>query len=133
MCILTELFINDLDHGVLKLDSSLKNSAEGFSQYFNERAKRLDKLADHTLNSDFDFVRITLKYFPRPSGGKMVINIRDSGPGFDISLATRGNSPSVTIEPKLSGRGVELVKQLCDTLEYEEKGTSVTASYIWHD
>ena len=30
-----------LDHGVLELRvQSLKDSAEGFSQYFNERAKR---------------------------------------------------------------------------------------------
>jgi len=131
--ILTELFINGLDHGVLKLNSSLKDSAEGFSQYFNERAKRLDKLANTNLIIPGNYVRITLKYFPLIKGGKMVINIKDSGEGFDISTVIKERSTVNDTAIKLSGRGVKLVNELCDTLEYQEKGTLVTASYIWHD
>lgn len=131
--ILTELFVNALDHGVLQLNSSLKDSAEGFSQYFNERAKRLDNLAVNTINSPDNFVRITLEYFPLSHGGKMIINIKDSGKGFDIVDAMKTNNIAESDGTKLSGRGVELVNQLCDTLEYLEHGTSVTASYIWHD
>ncbi|WP_019027910.1 SpoIIE family protein phosphatase [Colwellia piezophila] len=129
--ILTELFINGLDHGVLKLDSSLKDSAEGFSQYFNERANRLSQLAENTLNEKEDHIRIALKYFPLLHGGKMVINIKDSGQGFDILEVMKNNSIARHDGLKLSGRGVELVNQLCDTLEYQEHGTLVTASYIW--
>ena len=131
--ILTELFINALDHGVLELNSALKDSAEGFSQYFNERAKRLDNLANTDINSPDNFVRITLKYYPLSHGGKMIINIKDSGQGFDILDVIKDNSLAMNDGIKLSGRGVELVNQLCDTLEYQEQGTSVTASYIWHD
>jgi len=127
--ILTELFINALDHGVLELNSSLKDSAEGFSQYFNERSKRLDKLAD---NAAENYVRISLQYFPLSHGGKMVINIKDSGQGFEILDVVKNNSLAMNDGVKLSGRGVELVNQLCDTLEYQEKGTLVTANYIWH-
>jgi len=130
--ILTELFINALDHGVLELNSSLKDSAEGFSQYFNERAKRLDKLADNVINTADNYVRISLQYFPLLHGGKMIINIKDSGQGFDIFDVVKSNSSAMNDGVKLSGRGVELVNQLCDTLEYQEKGTSVTANYIWH-
>jgi CheY-like chemotaxis protein/two-component sensor histidine kinase len=131
--ILTELFINALDHGVLGLNSSLKNSPEGFSQYFKERANRLDMLSKKSMNEQDDFVRITLEYFPFSKGGKMVINIKDSGVGFDILHIMKDNSVAMNQGVKLSGRGVELVNQLCDTLEYEEQGTFVTASYIWHD
>ncbi|MCO4799544.1 MAG: SpoIIE family protein phosphatase [Colwelliaceae bacterium] len=131
--ILTELFVNALDHGVLQLNSSLKDSAEGFSQYFNERAKRLDNLPVNTINSPDNFVRITLEYFPLSHGGKMIINIKDSGKGFDIVDVMKRNNIAENDGIKLSGRGVELVNQLCDTLEYLEHGTSVTASYIWHD
>ena len=130
--ILTELFINALDHGVLELNSSLKDSAEGFSQYFNERSKRLDKLADNVINASENYVRISLQYFPLSHGGKMVINIKDSGQGFDILNVVKNNSSAMNDGVKLSGRGVELVNQLCDTLEYQEKGTLVTANYIWH-
>lgn len=131
--ILTELFVNALDHGVLKLDSSLKDSAEGFSQYFNERAKRLDSLSSDNVNAPDNFVRITLEYFHLAHGGKMIINIKDSGQGFDIVDVMKKNSSAMENGIKLSGRGVELVHQLCDTLEYLNEGTSVTASYIWHD
>jgi len=131
--ILTELFINSLDHGVLGLDSSLKNSAEGFSQYFKERTKRLDQLTKNVVDTPINFIRITLEYFPLSHGGKMVINIKDSGKGFDILAVIKDNSIAVNDGIKLSGRGVELVNQLCDTLEYQEQGTLVTASYIWHD
>jgi CheY-like chemotaxis protein/anti-sigma regulatory factor (Ser/Thr protein kinase) len=130
--ILTELFINALDHGVLELNSSLKDSAEGFSQYFNERSKRLDKLAANVMNASDNYVRISLQYFPLLHGGKMVINIKDSGQGFEILDVVKNNSLAMNDGVKLSGRGVELVNQLCDTLEYQENGTSVTASYIWH-
>ena len=131
--ILTELFVNALDHGVLQLNSSLKDSAEGFSQYFNERAKRLHNLAGNTINSPDNFVRVTLEYFPISHGGKMIINIKDSGKGFDIVDVMKTNNIAELDGMKLSGRGIELVHQLCDTLEYLEQGTSVTASYIWHD
>ncbi len=131
--ILTELFVNALDHGVLELNSSLKDSAEGFSQYFNERAKRLDKLSLNEVNAQENFVRVTLEYFPLSHGGKMIINIKDSGSGFDIINVMKDNSHAMNDGIKLSGRGVELVNQMCDTLEYQEQGTLVTASYIWHD
>jgi len=132
--ILTELFVNALDHGVLGLDSSLKNSSEGFSLYFNERSKRLGLLKEHNGKRSFheDFVRITLQYYPLSHGGKMVINIKDSGNGFDVFDVLKVNSRNTNIGKVLSGRGVDIVNQLCDTLEYQEDGTLVTASYIWH-
>lgn len=123
--ILTELFVNALDHGVLGLSSSLKDSAQGFSQYFNERAKRLENLTD-------GYVSIALKYYPFERGGKMVVVISDSGAGFEILDIIRDNSVAVDKGASLSGRGIELVNQLCDTLEYQDSGTSVTASYVWH-
>jgi CheY-like chemotaxis protein/anti-sigma regulatory factor (Ser/Thr protein kinase) len=132
--ILTELFVNALDHGVLGLCSSLKDSAEGFSSYFNERSKRLEQLQQHELtNFHEDFVRITLQYYPLTEGGKMLINIKDSGTGFDVLEVIKGRSRLLKDGMNLSGRGVDIVNQLCDTLEYKEDGTLVIASYIWHD
>ncbi len=124
--IITELFINSLDHGVLGMDSSLKNSAEGFSQYYKERSKRLEYLLD-------GFVRIELYYFPFSHGGKMFISIKDSGEGFDIFNVLKSNSYAQDKGLNLSGRGIELVNQLCDTLDYQDNGTLVSASYVWHN
>ncbi|NNE64199.1 MAG: fused response regulator/phosphatase, partial [Gammaproteobacteria bacterium] len=41
---ITELYVNALDHGVLRLDSSMKQDAVGFARYFEERKTRLENL-----------------------------------------------------------------------------------------
>jgi len=122
--VLTELFVNALDHGVLGLNSTLKDSPEGFSQYFNERSKRLGRL-------EHEFVGLELNYFPFAYGGKMVINIKDSGEGFDVLKVLKNNRCAQNENIRLSGRGIELVNQLCDTLDYQKNGTFVVASYVW--
>ena len=63
----------------------------------------------------------------------MLISIKDSGDGFDILKVLKNRSNVASGSQKLSGRGVELVEQLCDTLEYHDNGTLVTASYIWNN
>jgi len=122
--ILTELFVNALDHGVLKLSSKLKNSAEGFAQYFNEREKRLKYL-------NTGFISIAISYHSLAAGGKMIITFKDSGEGFDSLQLFKRNSFAIDNKQILSGRGIELVNQLSDSLEYQENGTLVEVVYIW--
>jgi len=122
--ILAELFMNALDHGVLGLNSELKSSAEGFGQYFNERKRRLN-------NVDTGFVNISLKYFNRTGGGKMIINVKDSGPGFDVLGVIKTLSKTDNVELAYAGRGLLLVKQLCDSVEFKDKGTLAEAIYLW--
>jgi two-component system, HptB-dependent secretion and biofilm response regulator len=123
--ILTELFLNALDHGVLGLNSQLKDSTEGFAIYFNERDKSLKALAS-------GFLTISLAYHSLGVGGKMVVNIKDSGKGFDSIKEIKKNSKAIKDGVSLTGRGIELVNQLCDTLEYKDNGTQVEATYLWH-
>jgi CheY-like chemotaxis protein/anti-sigma regulatory factor (Ser/Thr protein kinase) len=122
--ILTELYANALDHGVLGLSSELKNSAEGFSQYFHEREKRLNAL-------EKGFVDISLEYFYSGIGGRVVVKIKDSGKGFDALSVLKNEYIKNDTELVYSGRGLLLVEQLCDTLEYKEQGTLVEAEYIY--
>jgi len=124
--ILTELFVNALDHGVLGLNSSLKSNAEGFAQYFKEREKRLSVL-------DTGFVDINLSYYPLKVGGKMVISLKDSGVGFDSYKYFKIKSTNYDESDGLilSGRGIELVEKLCDSIEYQDDGTLVEAVYVW--
>jgi len=122
--ILTELFVNALDHGILKLSSALKDSPQGFVRYYNEREKNLSVL-------DYGYIDIRLRYHLVDNGGKMIITIKDSGEGFDSFALFKKNSISLDQNMVLSGRGLELVNQLSDTLEYKENGTLVEASYVW--
>jgi len=122
--ILTELFVNALDHGILQLSSKLKNSPEGFVEYFNEREERLAHLTSGHID-------IQLSYHLLNNGGRMLIKMKDSGKGFAVLEKFKLNSITLDNKNKLSGRGLELVNQLTETLEYQEHGTLVKASYVW--
>jgi len=121
--ILTELFINSLDHGVLGLSSDLKSSAEGFAEYFSERERRLKRLSS-------GFIDLQLRYFTHETGGRIEVRIQDSGKGFEHKEIMNAGSNNENHQ-QLSGRGIELVKQLCERLTYQERGTLVEASYTW--
>ncbi|MBA6234103.1 fused response regulator/phosphatase [Colwellia sp. MB3u-28] len=122
--ILSELFVNALDHGVLGLNSKLKASAEGFSQYYKERELRL-------TNLEHGFIDLQISHYPFPNGGRIMIKIHDSGQGFDIKKYYDNRVKKRENKLQLSGRGIELVEQLCDSLDFQEKGKIVEASYVW--
>lgn len=119
--ILTELFVNAFDHGVLDLGSHIKSSAEGFTKYFTERQKRIDLLAEGSVD-------IKIFNYQVDNGIKLVIRIKDSGKGFNVKKVMTDSDGTNFIQ--LSGRGIKLVKQLATTLEYFENGTLVEASYV---
>ncbi|WP_448214257.1 ATP-binding SpoIIE family protein phosphatase [Colwellia sp. MEBiC06753] len=120
--VLTELYINALDHGVLGLNSELKKEAEGFALYFHEREKRLKQL-------ESGFVELTLKYFQMEQGGRIQIVVKDSGQGFDYKAYQETRASKVSDIAALSGRGITLVEQLCEQLTFREQGTEVVADY----
>ncbi|WP_286235706.1 ATP-binding SpoIIE family protein phosphatase [Thalassotalea sediminis] len=126
--ILTELFVNSLDHGVLGLDSTMKSCADGFAEYFMERERRLKVITD-------GFVEINLSFYPNASGGRVVIGIADSGNGFNVNKYNdmiRDHQMQQEERSKLSGRGIHLVSQLCESLQYFDQGNQVQASYVWN-
>ena len=119
--VLTELFSNALDHGLLGLDSALKNSATGFSQYYELRETRLNEL-------DSGWIKLSVESKPETSGGgALVIDIEDSGPGFDLAAKT----PALANNRGYSGRGISLVRSLCDSLTYDGNGNRSQAIYRW--
>lgn len=126
--ILTELFVNALEHGVLALNSGLKSSAEGFSKYYQERENKLKCLTS-------GFINIELTYFAIKNGGKLIVIIKDSGKGFDVNNVLNRQKHSLMPindeQIKLSGRGIELVKQLCEKLTYQNNGSVAEALYTW--
>ncbi|MGB0495869.1 MAG: SpoIIE family protein phosphatase, partial [Kangiellaceae bacterium] len=118
--VLTELYNNALDHGVLGLDSKLKTSSTGFAQYYQQRAEGLTALTD-------DFVEISVDHQPTEKGGKLIFILSDSGKGFDVDkIINRGSQD-------YSGRGLPLLLQLCTSIDYFDNGTKVKAVYEWHE
>jgi serine phosphatase RsbU (regulator of sigma subunit)/anti-sigma regulatory factor (Ser/Thr protein kinase) len=119
--ILSELFNNALDHGLLRLDSTLKRGLNGFDKYLESRNERL-----HALHAG----KIEIEITPLEIENKPAIKIRvaDSGEGFDHQ--TLEAAVAQMPDGKPFGRGIALVKSVAYKLEYSERGNEVSASYI---
>lgn len=119
--ILSELYNNALEHGILGLDSAMKDSAEGFSAYYDEREARLAGLVEGWLWME-------VEHCPRPDGGgRITVRVHDSGPGFDYHRMLHG----LHRNRDLHGRGIALVSRLCRSLSYEGVGNLAKAVYEW--
>ncbi len=116
--VLSELYNNSLDHGVLRLDSEMKNDREGFAKYYQTRAENLESIEQ-------GFVDVSVDHQPTDDGGVLVFELKDSGIGFEVDkLLKRGVKD-------YSGRGLPLLLSLCDSIEYFDEGSRVVASYRW--
>jgi len=118
--ILAELYSNALDHGVLKLDSSIKSTPQGFVEYYVQREQLLKELAD-------GFVRFNFKHEPSERGGRLIINVEDSGIGFDFSPILKNEFK----KDGYSGRGIPLIRSLCESFQYSDPGNRVEVIFIW--
>ncbi len=120
--VLTELFANALDHGVLKLDSSMKSTPQGFMAFYQEKQNRLESFTEGN-------VQIILRHELSVSGkgGRLSLFVIDSGDGFDYKSA------DLTGKSDYAGRGMKLVSSLCTEVKIMGKGNSVMAYYDWGD
>lgn len=117
--VVTELFINALEHGLLELSSSIKLEENGFERFMEIRQQRLLALTKGQIH---------ISIFSHRSDDGMVLSIqlRDSGKGF---VDTSGDDNLVN-NKKPSGRGIALVKKFCRTLEYRGCGNEVYAELL---
>ncbi len=119
--VLTEMFTNALDHGVLKLDSSMKSTPQGYMQYYQEKQKRLESMKD-------GYLQISLHHeMNDDGGGRLSMYLTDSGEGYDYQTVTE-------VEKNMfSGRGLKLISSLCTDIKILGKGNSIMAYYDWHN
>lgn len=119
--ILSELFNNALDHGLLQLDSALKWEPDGFDKFLELRDERLRALQNGQIEIDIRPVEIDRKQ-------AVQIRVADSGNGFDhlARMSVQTEMP----EEIPYGRGIPLVRSVAYKLEYSERGNEAIASYI---
>ncbi|RYY74707.1 MAG: response regulator [Gammaproteobacteria bacterium] len=118
--ILSELYSNALEHGVLGLSGDLKKTPEGFSEYYTRREKLLNEITT-------GFVHIYFAYSSNIDGGTLTLRVEDSGPGFDF-LSRQGKEISIS---GYSGRGIGIVERLCKTVRYFGTGNKVEVVFAW--
>lgn len=118
--VMSELYNNALDHGVLALDSALKQGDQGLEDYITERDARLERLVEAEI-------QIHLEHLTAPAGRRLRIRVRDSGKGFDF------HQPAAIPVAELgqhAGYGVGLLRHFCRRLEYSGTGNVVEAELV---
>lgn len=113
--VLSELFNNSLDHGLLRLDSGLKRGPDGFDAFLAQRSQRLADLREGEIV-------MTVERTGGVNGTSLRVTCLDSGEGFDTNgIANRAASQEAPF-----GRGLELVARLCSDIEFNRAGNQVT-------
>ena len=124
--LLSELYNNALEHGVLELPSDWKYTPEGFGRYYSERSTRLCEVSGH-------YIRFSFHHEPMQWGGRLKVVCEDSGQGFDFQ-----NHPVLQATemaqsgPRYSGRGLVLLKRLAESIRFHEQGNRVEIAYDWY-
>lgn len=119
LLIVTELYNNALDHGVLALDSSEKHSSSGFASYLLNRAGKL-------FNLEHGWIQVAMSHVTEQAQPMLRLTIRDSGKGFDPGAVEKAERDELAMH----GRGIALVRRLCHRMQYLDNGSAVEVEYI---
>lgn len=119
--LMAELFSNGFEHGVLGLQSELKKDAAGFAEYYRRREQAMSNMKDGQVRFEFD-------HEPTSAGGKLTIVVADSGDGFDY----KSKQDNQFASEGFSGRGIPLIRSICDSIEYSGNGNTVTVTLSWN-
>lgn len=109
--VLSELVTNAIDHGLLALDTAIKDEPDGFDRYLELRAQRLGWLEKGEVSVAVEC-----------AGGCIQVAVSDSGPGFDVQEVQGRDAAG-----RRGGRGLALVASLSSSLEFRGTGNVVVA------
>ncbi len=112
--VLTELFSNALEHGLLRLDSGLKHGPDGFARYYEERARRLEDLRRASLRMEVGCRRLSHGY-------ETYVCVTHDGDGFDHGAVVAGSVANA------HGRGITLIRALSERLTFRDGGRTAEA------
>ncbi|MDN4502784.1 fused response regulator/phosphatase [Alteromonadaceae bacterium BrNp21-10] len=102
-----ELITNAIDHGVLRIPSTLKSEENGFIKFLDARNQRLQQ-----LNAK-DSIRLEMDYDNQSA--QVEFKISDSGTGYDPEMIPQQHITN------LSGRGLNLINSLSQHIHYSAK------------
>jgi CheY-like chemotaxis protein/anti-sigma regulatory factor (Ser/Thr protein kinase) len=121
--VLSELFNNALEHGVLGLESSIKSSPAGFAEYYRLRKEGLEALTDASVRFEF-------RHETRENGGMLTVTVVDSGKGF-VPKETPAPATPEKAAAQYYGRGLTLVASICESLQILPPGNRVQVQFPW--
>lgn len=113
--ILSELFENALEHGLLRLDCGIKSAQDGTDRYIELRAKRLRMLTEGSISVELDVDGRMHKHAR--------VRVSDSGEGFDWRKVCGAGSQAG------ERHGLQRVIELSSRVRFNEAGNDVVALY----
>lgn len=117
--VLNEMYSNSLEHGVLGLESSLKEDHEGLNEYEQLRAERMFDLSEN------DYIHIIADLKTELGEPYLEFELSDSGDGFDVAeVTTRPPNEELSY-----GRGLGLIQYLCEKVEFINGGSTIKAKF----
>lgn len=114
--IVTELYNNSVDHGLLDLSSDIKQQDNGLVKFYNLRQEKLKQLGAGLVVINFSF---------NPNSNILTIEASDTGTGFDFERYI--NKP-INMEA-YSGRGLYLINQLSERFNYSPETNTLVIDY----
>jgi two-component system, HptB-dependent secretion and biofilm response regulator len=119
--ILTEMYSNAVEHGLLDLDSIIKEENNGFLKYYELRQSRLDEMTSGNIKIDVEH------YVDEEKKGVISLTMENNGTGFDYKrvISELGEHAG------RSGRGIALISDLCRKYEYSNGGCKLNIEYEW--
>ncbi|MFK5986649.1 MAG: fused response regulator/phosphatase [Pseudomonadota bacterium] len=122
--ILSEMFCNSLDHGLLELDSAIKSTPQGFMDFYEQKATRLEALEKGFIN----IVLANKKAENVEKGSHLTIVFEDSGVGFDTTKLEK--IEDMKNNETYCGRGYPLIKSFCESVQYNQLGNRIEAVFF---
>jgi len=121
--ILLELFNNALEHGLLGLDSKIKQQENGFMKYSKKREELLEDLETGEIFIKIKHTKVA------EFAGKMHFIIKHSGnstEAINLDVDDEGSN-----KQRYYGRGITIVSSLCSEFFFADNGTRVEAIFDW--
>ncbi|MDX1812496.1 MAG: SpoIIE family protein phosphatase, partial [Gammaproteobacteria bacterium] len=117
--ILSEMYSNALEHGLLGIQSEEKSDAKGFTSYYDTVKNRLAELTS-------GYIVVSFEHKTGQHSNVLTIAIEDSGAGFDTQAVLEKKSEDNN--DRAFGRGLFLIQSLSKELWFNEKGNKIHVS-----
>lgn len=118
--VISELVTNAIDHGVLGLQSQLKDTESGFDFYYANRTEQLKSITAGWISLSVEW-----------TGEKLLrISLQDSGAGFDFREYCKADSSMASKNrTSLCGRGLVIIRSLCESVKHIGRGNCIVVEF----
>jgi hypothetical protein len=114
--LLAEAFNNTLEHSFLQLDSGIKQTGQGFDEYYRAREERLAELEGVEIEIDIEY---------RPKSSLLSFSLSsNSENGFNESVKDTEEDESLAF-----GRGLQLIRNFSSHVEWRDNGRCLYIEY----